>query len=98
MMRTKLHLVVQFPGACLTGHSSQSGSWFFILTPDLHCIESCRVGHYLLELCMSTQFVWVHLLACIIRIYLVISVVCPTQIGCDIGEVQVNLSTRILVQ
>ena len=52
----------------------------------------------MLELCMSTQFVWVHLLACTIRIYLVISVVCPTQIGCDIGEVQVNLSTRILVQ
>ena len=96
MMTTKLHLVVQFPGACLTGHSSQSGSWSFILTTDLHCIVSCRVGHYPLELCMSTQFVWVHLLA--YTIYLVVSVVCPTQIGCDIGEVQVNLSTRILVQ
>ena len=45
MMRTKLHLVVQFPGACLTGHSSQSGSWFFILTPDLHYVVSCSVGH-----------------------------------------------------
>ena len=45
MMTTKLHLVVQFPGACLTGHSSQSGNWFFILTPDLHYIVSCSVEH-----------------------------------------------------
>ena len=45
MMRTKLHLVVQIPGACLTGHSSQSGSWFFILTPELHYVVSCSVGH-----------------------------------------------------
>ena len=61
MMRTKLHLVVQFPGACLTGHSSQSGSCVCIFTPDLHYIVICSVGHYPLELCMSTQFVWIHL-------------------------------------
>ena len=81
MMRTKLHLVVQFPGACLTGHSSQSGSWFFILTPDLHYVVSCSVVTVKLELYTSTQFVW-GASVCLYYIYLVASVVCPTQIGC----------------
>ena len=97
MMRTKLHLVVQIPGVCLTGYSSQSGNWFFILNPDLHYVVSCSVGHcqvrtvHVYSVCLGFICLTMH-------IYLVASVVCPTQIGCYIVEVQMNLSTRILVQ